>query len=178
MTTKQRSGRRRSPWQMLAAQFTDFMILVLIGAALIAGLVGDPQDAIAIVVIVLLNALVGFFQEYRAERAMAALVRMAAPHARAVRDAHVADIAARDLVPGDVVLLETGDIVAADLRLVRAARFKVQESALTGCSKCRSVRCSARAKSGPCSWCSASVPAAARSKSAGATARRRGCRAG
>ena len=127
-----RAGRRRSPWQMLAAQFTDFMILVLIVSAVIAGLVGDPQDAIAIIVIVVLNALVGFFQEYRAERAMAALVRMAAPHARVVRDAHVAEIAARELVPGDVVLLEAGNIVPADLRLAQAARFKVQESALTG----------------------------------------------
>jgi P-type Ca2+ transporter type 2C len=125
-------GERRSPWRMLAAQFTDFMILVLLAAAVVAGLAGEPQDAIAIVVIVVLNAVIGFVQEYRAERTMAALRRLAAPHARVVRDGQVADIAARDLVPGDLVLLEAGNVVPADLRLAEVARLKVQEAALTG----------------------------------------------
>mgnify|MGYP001176426392 CR=1 FL=1 len=125
-------GERRSPWLMLAGQFADFMILVLIAAAIISGVVGEPQDAIAIVVIVVLNAAIGFVQEYRAERTMAALRRMGAPHARVLRDGEVRDVAARELVPGDVVLLEAGNIVPADLRLVEAARLKVQESALTG----------------------------------------------
>ena len=125
-------GRRRSPWLMLAGQFTDFMIVVLLAAAVVAGIVGEPQDSIAIVVIVVLNAVIGFLQEYRAEKTMAALRRLGAPHARVLRGGQVADIAARDLVPGDVVLLEAGNIVPADLRLVEAARLKVQEAALTG----------------------------------------------
>ena len=126
----QREGR--SPWLMLAGQFTDFMIVVLLVAAVVAGAVGEPQDSIAIVVIVVLNAVIGFMQEYRAERTMAALRQLGAPHARVVRTGQVADIAARDLVPGDLVLLEAGNIVPADLRLVEAARLKVQEAALTG----------------------------------------------
>jgi Ca2+-transporting ATPase len=127
-----REGRRRSPWQMLAAQFADFMILVLIAAAVVAGFVGEPQDSIAIVVIVVLNAVIGFYQEYRAERTMAALRRLGAPSARVIRDGQAADIPATEVVPGDVVLIEAGNIVPADLRLTEAARLKLQESALTG----------------------------------------------
>jgi Ca2+-transporting ATPase len=125
-------GERRSPWLMLAGQFTDFMILVLLAAAVIAGVVGEPQDSIAIVVIVLLNAVIGFLQEYRAERTMAALRRLGAPRARVLRDGQVLDVAARELVPGDLVLIEAGNVVPADLRLVQAARLKVQEAMLTG----------------------------------------------
>ncbi len=125
-------GKRRSPWLMLAGQFTDFMIVVLLAAAVVAGVVGEPQDSIAIVVIVVLNAVIGFMQEYRAERTMAALRRMGAPHARVLRDGEVRDVAARELVPGDLVLLEAGNIVPADLRLVEAARLKIQEATLTG----------------------------------------------
>jgi Ca2+-transporting ATPase len=125
-------GERRSPWLMLAGQFTDFMILVLLAAAAIAAVVGEPQDSIVIVVIVVLNAVIGFAQEYRAERTMAALRRLGAPHARVIREGQVADVAAREIVPGDLVLLEAGNIVPADLRLVEAARLKIQEAALTG----------------------------------------------
>jgi len=125
-------GQRRSPWLMLAGQFTDFMILVLLAAAVVAGLVGEPEDSVAIVVIVVLNAVIGFVQEYRAERTMAALRRLGAPHARVVRDGQVAEIVAGGLVPGDVVIVEAGNIVPADLRLAKVARLKVQEAALTG----------------------------------------------
>ncbi len=125
-------GERRSPWLMLAGQFTDFMIVVLLVAAVIAGVVGELQDSIAIVVIVILNAVIGFIQEYRAERTMAALRRLGAPHARVIRDGQVTDVPARELVPGDLVLLEAGNVVPADLRLVEAVRLKVQEAALTG----------------------------------------------
>ncbi len=125
-------GARRSPWLMLAGQFTDFMILVLIAAAVVAGMVGELQDSIAIVVIVVLNAVIGFAQEYRAERTMAALRRLGAPRARVLRGGRVSEVAAGELVPGDVVLLEAGNVVPADLRLVEVARLKVQEAALTG----------------------------------------------
>jgi Ca2+-transporting ATPase len=125
-------GERRSPWLMLLGQFTDFMILVLLAAAVVAGLLGEAADSLAIVVIVVLNAVIGFAQEYRAERTMAALRKLGAPRARVLREGRACDIAARDLVPGDLVLLEAGNVVPADLRLVEAARLKVQEAALTG----------------------------------------------
>ncbi|OGS94641.1 MAG: calcium-translocating P-type ATPase, PMCA-type [Gallionellales bacterium RIFCSPLOWO2_02_FULL_57_47] len=122
----------RSPWRMLLDQFTDFMIVVLIGAAIISGIVGDVGDTIAIVVIVILNAAIGFVQEYRAEHAMAALKRMAEASAHVLRDGQTEIINASELVPGDVVLLEAGNVVPADLRIVEAVRLKIDESALTG----------------------------------------------
>ncbi|MDH5255344.1 MAG: cation-translocating P-type ATPase, partial [Gammaproteobacteria bacterium] len=125
--------RGRRPWPtMLAAQFTDFMIIVLLAAAVIAGFVGEPQDSIAIVVIVVLNAVIGFTQEFRAEKAMAALRKMAAHKARVVRGGDVSVIDADQLVPGDIVWLEAGDVVPADVRLVEAARLQTEEAALTG----------------------------------------------
>jgi len=122
----------RSPWRMLLDQFTDFMILVLIGAAVISGIIGEPVDALAIVVIVLLNGAIGFIQEYRAERAIAALKMLAAHSARVRREGRPFIIPATQLVPGDVVSIEAGDVIPADLRLIEAAKFKVDEAALTG----------------------------------------------
>ncbi len=127
-----RESGRRHPLVMLASQFTDFMILVLIAAAVIAGFVGEPQDTIAIVVIVILNGIIGFVQEFRAERAMAALKKMASPQARVIRGGQPMLIDAAGLVPGDLVELEAGNIVPADLRLTELAALKVDESALTG----------------------------------------------
>ncbi|MDO9204554.1 calcium-translocating P-type ATPase, PMCA-type [Methylotenera sp.] len=124
--------RRRSPWRMLLDQFTEFMIIVLIVAAIISGFVGDIGDTIFIIVIVILNAAVGFVQEFRAERAMAALKRMSEASARVLRDGQVETVNASELVPGDVVLLEAGNVVPADFRLVEAAQLRIDESALTG----------------------------------------------
>lgn len=123
---------RRGPVRMLLAQFTDFMILVLLGAGVISGMIGEPQDTVAIVVIVVLNALIGFVQEYRAERAVLALRQLAAPTAWVRCEGRIMSIPARDLVLGDVVSLEAGSMVPADLRLVEAAQLKVDEAALTG----------------------------------------------
>ncbi len=117
---------------MLLAQFSDYMILVLIAAALISGVIGDLADTFVIVVIVILNAVIGFFQEFRAERALAALKAMAAPTATVLRRGCPVTVPARDLVPGDTVLVEAGRIVPADLRLVEAASLRINESALTG----------------------------------------------
>jgi P-type Ca2+ transporter type 2C len=125
-------GSGRSVWRMVFDQFTDFMIIVLIAAAVVSGIVGDPVDTIAIVVIVVLNAIIGVVQEWRAEQAMAALREMAAPSATVRRDGRAVEVSSTEVVPGDIVLLEAGDVVPADLRLVEAARLTVAEAALTG----------------------------------------------
>ncbi|MDT8452978.1 MAG: cation-translocating P-type ATPase [Gammaproteobacteria bacterium] len=124
--------RRRSLLAMLLGQFADFMIMVLLAAAVISGLVGEPQDAIAILVIVLLNAIIGAVQEYRAQHAVAALQEMATPEAQVYRDAQVITLASSELVPGDVVVLAAGNVVPADLRLLTVEELQVDESALTG----------------------------------------------
>ena len=127
-----REHRARSLWRMFLDQFTDFMILVLIAAAIVSGIIGEPVDTIAILIIVLLNGLLGFVQEYRAERAVAALKMLAAPSARVRRGGQVLTVAASQLVPGDMVMVESGNVVPADLRLVEAIQLKVDEAALTG----------------------------------------------
>ena len=121
-----------SPWRILWAQFTETMVIVLVIAAIISALLGDYKDAIAIVAIVILNALLGFRQEYQAEQAMAALKKLAVPTVRVRRSSHVQEISATKLVPGDIVLLEAGNTVPADLRLLEAANLRAQEAALTG----------------------------------------------
>lgn len=123
---------RKSLGMMLLDQFKDFMILVLISAAFIAGVIGEPVDSIAIAVIVVLNAILGFVQEYRAEKAMAALKKLSAPSAVIVRDGQSTTVPAEKLVPGDIVLLEAGKIIPADLRLIETAQLQVQEATLTG----------------------------------------------
>jgi len=127
-----REAVRRGPWHMFLGQFTDFMILVLLGAAVISGFIGEAADTFAILVIVLLNAVIGFIQEYRAEHAMAALKKLAASSARVLRDRVVAEIPASQLAPGDIVLIEAGSLIPADLRLIECALLKVEEAALTG----------------------------------------------
>ncbi len=127
-----REQGRRSLVNMLVAQFKDFMILVLIAAALVSGIVGDAEDTIVILAIVVLNAAIGFVQDLRAERAISALKRLAALKATVVRSGRRQTIPAAEIVPGDIVLLEAGSAVPADLRLTEAPRLKVTEAALTG----------------------------------------------
>jgi len=124
--------KKKSPFRMFLDQFLDFMILILIAAAVISGFIGDLSDTIAIVVIVIVNAVIGFIQEYRAEKAMEALKKMAAPTATVIRDGQPGTAAASELVPGDLVVLEAGRIVPADMRLIETAQLKVEEAALTG----------------------------------------------
>jgi len=124
--------RRKAWWRMFLDQFKDFMILVLIAAAVVAGLIGEPSDTIAIAVIVLLNAVLGFVQEYRAEKAMAALKKLAAPAATVIRNGQAASLPAEQLVPGDRVILEAGNVVPADIRLTEAVQLRIDEAALTG----------------------------------------------
>lgn len=129
---KLQEARRKSVLSILLAQFKDFMIVVLLAAALISGILGDVADTIAIVFIVLLNAVLGFVQEYRAEKAMQALKQLAVAHCRVVRSGRVMDLSADELVPGDLVLLEAGDVVPADLRLAEANALRIEEASLTG----------------------------------------------
>ncbi len=127
-----KEGRSRGPWRIFAAQFADFMIVVLLAAGVLAGFLGEPADTAAILAIVILNAVIGFTQEYRAERAITALRRMAAPQARALRSGEAVTIPAAGLVPGDIVLMEAGNLVPADLRICEAAELTIDESSLTG----------------------------------------------
>jgi len=122
----------RSPWKILWEQFTSTMSLILTAAALLSCLVGSLRDASTIFAIVILFALLGFVQDYRAERAIAALRRMAVPLVRVRRDGVVQEIAATLLVPGDILLLEAGSVTPADARLLEAYALRVQESLLTG----------------------------------------------
>ena len=122
----------KSPWRILWEQLTASMVVILIIAAVVSLFLGDEKDAIAILVIVVLNAVLGFQQEYKAERAMAALKALAVPTVRVMRDGNVREVSARELVPGDVVLLEMGNVIPADGRLIESVNLRIQESALTG----------------------------------------------
>jgi P-type Ca2+ transporter type 2C len=122
----------KSPWRIIWEQLTATMVVILIVAAAISAAMGDEQDTIVILAIVVLNAILGFSQEYRAERAMAALKQLAVPTVKVRRDDHVQQLAARDLVPGDIVLLEAGNLVPADGRVIVSANLRVQEAALSG----------------------------------------------
>jgi Ca2+-transporting ATPase len=133
----------RTFWQMLLDQFNQFLVLILIVAAVVSALIGWRQfgktgdtiefiDAGAIMAIVILNAILGVVQEGRAEEALAALKKMAAPNAHVLRGGHLVTVPSRDLVPGDVVMLETGNYVPADVRLVESVNLRVEEASLTG----------------------------------------------
>lgn len=122
----------RGPWKIIWEQISGPMVILLIVAAIVSFFIGEAHDPIVILLIVVVNAVLGFFQEYRAEKAMAALKQMAVPHVRVRRNGSVQEISSRDLVPGDVALLEAGNLVPADGRLIESQNLKVQEAALTG----------------------------------------------
>ncbi len=123
---------RKPPWRLLVEQFTNTMIVVLVIAAIVTAVIGDLKDTIVILAIVAINGVIGFVQEYRAEQAMAALKQMTSPSARVIRDGVVRVVPATEIVPGDVVRLEVGDVVAADLRLLESVSLRINEAALTG----------------------------------------------
>jgi Ca2+-transporting ATPase len=125
-------GKLKSPLVILREQLTAPLVLLLIFAAVVSALLGKADNVIAISAIVILNAVLGVVQEYRAEQAMAALKKMAAPLVRVRRDNTVQDVQSRAIVPGDVILLEAGSIVPADARLFESANLRVQEASLTG----------------------------------------------
>jgi Ca2+-transporting ATPase len=124
--------KKKPLWLKFLKQFQDFMIIVLMIAAVISGVMGDVTDTLIILLIVIINAIIGFVQEYRAEKAVEALRNMAAPNATVMRDGNIRIISAKELVPGDKVLLEAGQIVPADIRLLEVHSLKMQEAALTG----------------------------------------------
>lgn len=122
----------RSPWKMLLDQFTETMVLILIVAAIISAFLGKETETIAIFAIVVLFAILGFVQEYRAEAAMVALRKIDVPLVQVLRGGIVREIPAVELVPGDIIYVRAGNIIPADARILQASNLKVQESALTG----------------------------------------------
>ncbi len=122
----------KSPWKILWEQLTGIMVIILIISAAISLALGEVQDAIVILIIVILNTILGFTQEYKAERAMAALKQLAVPHVKVRRGGHVVEISARELVPGDIVLLEAGNAVPADGRILESVNLRALEAVLTG----------------------------------------------
>jgi Ca2+-transporting ATPase len=125
-------GVGTSFWQLVLDQFKDFLVLLLLGSAAISIVIGETVDAVAILAIVVINAILGVLQEWRAEKSLQALKRMAAPTATVIRDGHQDTIPAGELVPGDVVLLAAGNNVPADLRLIETVNLRIQEASLTG----------------------------------------------
>ncbi|HBV96532.1 MAG: ATPase [Peptococcaceae bacterium BICA1-7] len=119
-------------WRLFINQFKDFLVMVLLAATVLSGFMGEYADAVTIMFIVIINAILGCFQEYRAERSLEALKRLAAPEARVLREGREQKVTASGLVPGDIVLMEAGDKIAADIRLTEAINLEIEESALTG----------------------------------------------
>ena len=127
-----RKPPRSSPLKILGAQFKNLVVWILVGAAVVSIGLGEAVDGAAILAIVLLNALFGFYQEFQADRAAAGLARLVAPRARVLRGGRSAVVAAGEIVPGDILLLEAGDLIGADARLVEAHQLRTNEAPLTG----------------------------------------------
>ena len=123
---------KQSMLSKIIAQFNDFLILILIVAAVISYFVGEKVDAVVIIAIVIVNAALGIYQEGKAEKSLEALKKMAAPSAKVLRNGNVEVIPSNNVVPGDIVILETGDVIPADLRLIESSNLKVEEASLTG----------------------------------------------
>jgi P-type Ca2+ transporter type 2C len=126
------AARHISPWEILFEQFKNVLIIILLIATALSAFLGEGVDAIAILVIVIFAVVLGFVQEYRAERAIEALKEMAAPTAAVLRDGEEEEIPAREVVPGDIIILRAGDKIPADARLIESINLQVEESALTG----------------------------------------------
>jgi Ca2+-transporting ATPase len=124
--------KKKPAWLLFLFQFKDFMILILAAAAVISGIVGDLTDTIIILIIIVLNALLGFVQEYRAEKTMESLKKLTETHTKVIRDGQTSTVSSQELVPGDVVILEAGNMVPADIRLFETFSLKIDESSLTG----------------------------------------------
>ena len=124
--------KKASPWALLASQFTSLLIVILVIASAISWGMGDYVEAIAIIIIVLLAGITGFIQEYQAGKAIDALKKMASPHAQVYRDGEEIDINATELVPGDIMIIKTGDKIPADGRLIEALNLRLEEASLTG----------------------------------------------
>ncbi len=122
----------KSPWRIIWEQLTEIMVVILIFAGAVSLFLGEYTDAVVIMAIVILNAALGYSQEYRAEKAIAALKKLAVPTVRVERNGHIEEISARELVPGDIVFLEAGNKVSADGRLLEVVNLQIQEAALTG----------------------------------------------
>lgn len=127
-----RERAQETLWHKFFKQFKDVLVLILIAASLISIIVGEFVDSLVILAIVLLNAMLGVFQEAKAEKALAALKKMTAPHSKVIRDGNIASIPSQDLVPGDIVILEAGAYIPADMRILEAVNLKIDESSLTG----------------------------------------------
>ncbi|HBC31426.1 MAG TPA: ATPase, partial [Clostridiales bacterium] len=123
---------KRSFFAKFAAQFADFLIIILLIAAGVSAFVGEREDAIIILAIVVINAALGIYQEGKAEKSVEALQKLSAPNAKVVREGNLNVVPAADIVPGDVVVLEAGDIIPADLRLFESSNLKIEEASLTG----------------------------------------------
>ena len=131
-TNELREEEKTSFFKKLVAQFNDFLVIILIVAAIVSAWVGEGKDAIVIIAIVIVNAFLGLYQEGKAEKALDALKKMSSPNAKVRRNDKVIEIPSAQLVPGDIVLLDAGDIIPADLRIIESSNLKVEEASLTG----------------------------------------------
>ncbi|MDO4788370.1 MAG: cation-translocating P-type ATPase [Johnsonella sp.] len=127
-----KEGKKKTLSKKIIEQFSDFLVLILLGAALVSYFAGSGDDALVIIAIVVINAALGIYQEGKAEKSVEALQKMSAPSAKLLRDGKAITLPSSEVVPGDIVFLDAGDILPADLRLIESSNFKVEEASLTG----------------------------------------------
>lgn len=131
-TNELKEEKKKGFLSKIIAQFSDFLVLILIAAAIVSFVVGEEKDAIVILSIVIVNAFLGIYQEGKAEKSLDALKKMASPNAKVIRNGKIYEVPSSNLVPGDIVSLDAGDIIPADLRLVESSNLKIEEASLTG----------------------------------------------